>query len=254
MTTESYHTVPISEADVFTLLRKSDGAVLVGGQALAFWVAYWGIALAEWPREYISGDADFLGFRRHVEAFAKALKGAASYPPQRAMTALVGAVTKQARGGGRIGVDVLAKLVGLDADGVRKRAIALSDPENPGKKYLVMNPIDCLVSRMENYRKLSDKRNEVGAWHCKIAILVAHAYLRSLIDLDQERTAINGATAILRWALKPAGLQIFLKEGIDILGAIPIEAFRSALFKEEQYARMTDRIRTERAKRKPKKR
>ena len=63
---------------------------------------------------YVSSDADFLGLRGHVEAFARAIRGTAVYPPKQGLSALHGAVKKSGTGG-EIGVDVLHRIVGLDA-------------------------------------------------------------------------------------------------------------------------------------------
>src|SRR3989304_522343 len=102
---------------------------MVGGQALAFWLAYFKIDFSDGPRVYVSSDADFLGFLKHVGAFSRAIGGKAVYPPKRGMSALYGAAEKSA-GGRFVGVDVLHKVVGLDAGAVRKRAGEVTHPRD----------------------------------------------------------------------------------------------------------------------------
>jgi hypothetical protein len=210
--------------------------VLVGGQALAFWVAWFGVGLRDAPRAYISADADFLGSREDVARFAAAIGGKALYPPRRGMTALAGAVEKRA-GGTTIGVDVLHRLVGLDAAGVRRRAVEVTHPADASVRFYVMDPVDCLVSRLENLRRLAAKRNEAGAWHVRLAIAVCRAYAGELLRLGEERKAIKVATALFRLAGSAAGLQAHARHSLDLLDAVPVDRFRNAAFRREQAPR-----------------
>ncbi|MGE0874822.1 MAG: hypothetical protein AB7O31_09140 [Burkholderiales bacterium] len=210
--------------------------MLVGGQALAFWVARFGIPVSDGPRVYISADADFLGLAAHVDRFSKALGGKAVYPPKRGLSALVGAVEKDA-GGRTIGVDVLHSIVGLDADAVRKRAITVTHPGDPSLRFSVMDPVDCLVSRFENLRRIAEKQNEVGIWQARMAIAACRAYVEELIRLDDERKAIRIATALFQLAGSATGLQAYAKHGLDILEAIPLSRFSNANFRNEQAVR-----------------
>lgn len=233
----------ISEADLFKLLRVSKDAVLIGGQALAFWVAYFRLPIPSGPRTYVSHDADFLGLSRHVEQFSKAIGGRAVYPPRHQITGLEGVVMVKTATGEAIGVDVLRSVVGLKSDAVRKKAIPISDPKDPNLTFKVMHPIDCIVSRFENLRTLSEKRNEIGVWQAQISIGVCRAYIEMLIAAGDEREAIRAATGVLEAAGATPGLQAFRKYGLDLLDGIPIERFTSNSFKLEQYARTAARIR-----------
>ena len=210
--------------------------MLIGGQALAFWLAYFRIDFSDGPRVYVSSDADFLGFLRHVEVFSRAVGGKAVYPPKRGLSALLGTAEKSA-GGSFVGVDVLHKVVGLDADAVRKRAVEVTHPRDPSLRFLVMDPVDCLVSRFENLRQLAQKQNEVGAWQAAKAIAVCRAYIGKLIRLGGERKAIKAATALFRLAGSATGLQAHAKYGLDLLAGVPIGKFSSDTFKREQARR-----------------
>lgn len=237
----------IPEADLLKLLRVSDGAVLIGGQALAFWVAYLGVPIPPGPRAFISADADFLGSAQHAEGFSRAIGGRAEYPSRRQLTALQGMVTKRTKGGERIVVDVLHSVVGIDAEGVRRRALDVSHPGDPRLRFRVMSPIDCLVSRLENLRQLADRQNAVGVWQADLGIAVCRAYVEKLIALGDERQAIRAATRILGIAGAAPGLQAFRRHGLEPLAAVPVDRFASRAFREEQYARTIARIHALRA-------
>ncbi|MCC6209710.1 MAG: hypothetical protein IT513_01580 [Burkholderiales bacterium] len=216
--------------------------MLVGGQALAFWVAWFGVNVRDAPRAYISGDADFLGSREHVARFAAAIDGKAVYPDRRGMTALAGAVEKKSGTAGA-GIDVLHRLVGLDAEGVQRRAVEVTHPVDATVRFRVMDPVDCLASRLENLRRLAAKRDAAGAWHARLAVAVCRAYVEELLRLGEQRKAIRVATALFRLAGTAAGLQAYAKHGVDVLEAVPIERFPGASFRREQARRSLTAIR-----------
>lgn len=242
---------PLSDGELLQLLRVAGSAVLVGGQALAFWAAYFRVRLPPGPQIYLSRDADFLGFAHHVAAFAKAIGGRASYPGKRGFTVLAGVVTKQRATGARIGVDVLDKVVGLDAGTIRRHAIEVTHASDAAVRFKVMDPVSCLVSRIENLDRLEEKRNEVGAWQAEIAIRVGRAYLTHLIRSDNERAAIRGATRVWKLAGGASGLRAFADFRIDLLKAVPVARYASAGFRVEQSQRMVRQIRALRRKRRP---
>jgi hypothetical protein len=233
----------LAEEELLKLLRVAGDAVLVGGQALAFWVAYLDVQIPPGPRTFISVDADFLGHAEHVRAFSDAIGGRAEYASGRAIPALHGVVTKRTRRGDEIGVDVLGTVIGVEARGVRRRAIEVRHPRDADLRFLVMDPVDCMTSRLENLRKLRDKQNEIGVWQANISITVCRAYLGRLIARGDERGAIRAATRILGLAGTAPGLQAFRDHGAEPLDAIPIDRFASRPFREEQYARAVARIR-----------
>jgi hypothetical protein len=226
------------------LLRASQGAVLVGGQALAFWIARFRIDISRGPRPYVSADVDFLGFREHVAAFAAAIRGAAVYPPKRGSTALQGVVTKKSARGGGVEVDVLHKIVGLDANAVRRRALEVTHPRDATLRFLVMDPVDCLASRIENLRQLADKKDDVSVWQAEKAILVCRAYVSELIREASEHKAIKVATALFGLAGSAAGLQAHARYGLDLLEAIPLDEFSGGNFLEQQARRSIAAIQT----------
>ena len=105
----------ISLAQLERLLSKVDqNTVLVGGQALAFWVDRYGVSLPpDVFAEGISKDADFLGNRNLVRKIAVGVHGTASYPPRRAITALVGQVTIPLADNEYLNVDIIDHVVGV---------------------------------------------------------------------------------------------------------------------------------------------
>lgn len=106
-----------------------------------------------------------------------------------------------------------------------------------------MDPVDCLVSRFENLRRIPEKQNEVGIWQAGIAISACRAYLAELILPGDERKAIKAATAIFQLGGSASGLQAYKRYGLDILAAIPLDRFRTERFRNGQAARSLATIR-----------
>ena len=106
-----------------------------------------------------------------------------------------------------------------------------------------MDPVDCLASRFENLRRLTDKRNDVGVWQAAKAVAVCRAYIRELIRQDGERKAIKVATALFRLAGSAAGLQAYARHRLDILEAIPLKDFPAGAFLRQQARRSVAAIR-----------
>jgi hypothetical protein len=150
--------IAISQAQLAKILSGvTPGAVLVGGQALAFWVTNYDVAMPKALAGAISDDADFLGSRADVTAIAKAARGIPTFASRNIITALVGQVKIPVSSSEFVNVDVLHNLVGLDPEKVRNHAAEVTWRD---VTFHVMHPLDVLQSRIENLAKLRSKQNE----------------------------------------------------------------------------------------------
>ena len=229
--------IPADELD--RLLQNAGQTILVGGQALAFWIAFYSVPIDDAPEAVVTKDADFLGNREDAHRFSLVLGGSVEYP--KGMSMLAGVIRKKISDTEEYEVDVLRVLNGLSPAEVRKHAKQISD-EARNAKYLVMSPIDCLTSRLENLRTIAAKQTPAGAWQARVAVRVARSYLEDLLKKGQERDAIRAATEILRAATHAMGTNVFRKYGIDILEAVPLQKFKTKTFVEQQWARSVSRI------------
>lgn len=154
----------ITPPDVLATLlaAASERAVLIGGQALGFWITHHHLALPA-GIVAISNDADFLARsasdRGLVTTFAHVLHGKACFPPERSLTALVGQAVRELPNDEDLNVDVLFSVFGLDANAVWRRARTMGDGE---LTFQVMHPLDVLHSRLANLYKLREKQNDKG--------------------------------------------------------------------------------------------
>lgn len=237
---------PISqELLAIVLANISPESVLVGGQALAFWVSHYGVALPT-PAVLvgaISDDADILGVRNDVAAIASKARGVPSYTPQHVISALVGQVKIPVGGDEFVNVDVLHRLVGVDVGKVKERA---SEVKLGDTLIRVMHPIDVLQSRIENLAQLRDKQTPEGVEQAKLSLLVAGAYIRevSAMDEDGQRHARKVIEYVVGIAKTGAGKRGAREFGLRFMDALPGFAITSDQFRSIRWPQIVKEIET----------
>lgn len=219
---------PFDQAQLASLLGLAQGAVLVGGQAVAFWASLFNVPVPAALGTYVTKDVDFLGNREDVARMARGMQGAVRYPHRRGLTALAGQVNIDLSEHRFLNIDVLHRIVGFDdSDAVRKRA----EERSLGKvRFRVMHPVDCLKSRLENIRKLPEKRNEAGAAQADLAVSVVRRYLETVLEEGEEKLALRAVENVAKMAVEPAGALVFRNYGIDVLDAVPLKRISSRKF------------------------
>ena len=211
---------------VRVLLSNAKGDILVGGQALAYWVARYELAI---PTEFaaISADVDFLTASpaewESVHRYARALNGQAYFPDKRAMTSLVGQAFLDISEQEYLNVDVLWSLVGLDAVKVAQRAATVTMGD---ARFKVLHQLDLLASRLVNLYKLRDKQNAKGEMQLRLAIDVTREFLRQEAatfaeTLESGRSPIQSLVSeIERLAVEDAGRNVAARHRIHVADAI----------------------------------
>lgn len=159
--------------------------ILVGGQALAFWAAYYSVPA---PAIAVTKDVDFVGTRADVERLARGLGGKATFRRRRDLTLLAGQIEKDLPGGDYINIDVLSRVYGdVTTESLAKRAIVA---ESPAGKFRVMHPMDVLQGRLENVYGLVEKQDEHGIAQLQLAITTVREFLRDITSQEAERQGI----------------------------------------------------------------
>lgn len=227
--------VAFSATSLNTVLAKLPrDAVLVGGQSLIFWVSYYKIDGLLHGTPAISKDADVLGDRSHVALIANAIGGIAKYPPKKSMTIISGQVLLPVGDNEFLNIDVIHHVGTMDTDGVKRRAVEMDADEHP---FLVMHPIDVLISRAENFRCITDKQNAAGLRQVTLSVKVAGCYIAEAAKRD-EKIALKAIEKIAETAKSPAGMFV-RKHGVEIYDAInPAKLIK--LIKSKRF--ITDRL------------
>jgi hypothetical protein len=229
------------------VLRSALGdVVLIGGQALAFWMDRFGIEHAT-RQPAVSRDIDFLTHdatnTAPLHRFAKAIGGQAKIMPVRATTALIGSAVAPAEGDLVHNVDLLHSVFGLDRDDVMANAMEVRSRD--GVSFRVMHPLDVLQSRNVNLHKLRDKQNALGEQQFRLAIEVARVWFEEQIDdivrdvllseHDRDRAIFDLIGAVDEYSAEDAARKNATRYGIHVADAIPAWRIASPVFWSKQW-------------------
>lgn len=224
------------------LLRAAgDQLVLIGGQALGYWLQHYGLVIPE-THAAISADTDFLtpsaADADVVRKFARILGGEAYFPNERALTALVGQAYFVVSDDEFINVDVVFDVFGMDPAAVRRRAVKATLGQDV---FLVMHPLDVLQSRLANLYKLAEKQNPLGVMQMALAIDMAREFIRAEADAARStstmtRSPIQGlVSAIERMALDDAGRKVAMRYALHVADAIDPSRIPAGAFWDKRW-------------------
>jgi hypothetical protein len=196
--------------------------ILVGGQALAFWAAYYHTPA---PTIAITKDVDLLGTRADVERLARGLDARAVFPQKKDITMLVGQVLKDLPGGNYVNIDVLFRVYGdIATEAIASRAVLA---ENPAGRFRVMHPLDVLQGRLENVHGLAAKQDEHGLAQLRLAIDMSRNFVADIASQEASGVAGSGRPVVLRHfarietlALSDAGRKGARRYGVHVADAI----------------------------------
>jgi hypothetical protein len=196
--------------------------ILVGGQALAFWAAYYHTPA---PTIAITKDVDLLGTRADVERLARGLDARAVFPQKKDITMLVGRVLKDLPGGNYVNIDVLFRVYGdIATEAIAGRAVLA---ENPAGRFRVMHPLDVLQGRLENVHGLAAKQDEHGLAQLRLAIDMSRNFVADIASQEASGEGGSGRPVVLRHfarietlALSDAGRKGAKRYGVHVADAI----------------------------------
>jgi hypothetical protein len=223
-----------------------DELVLIGGQALAFWMDRYGIAHGT-RQPAISRDVDFFtadaANSAPLHRFAKAMYGQAQLVDRHTMSALVGSAVAPAEGDLIYNVDLLHAVVGLDREEILANAMDVRMRD--GTRFRVMHPLDVLQSRNANLDRLREKQDHLGQQQFRLAIDVARAWLlaeiesieaeASLPDEDRERAKFDLLGPVDEYSTQDAAKKNAARYGIHLADAIPAWRIASPVFWSKQW-------------------
>lgn len=225
MTSERDVEAPLTPADVRKILGIcSSRALLVGGQALAFWADYLGVKRPATLASGVTADADFIGDADLARELGRRLGWKTWVPSIDDATPQTGKVTQRLKTGRVKQVDFLSGVAGLTTKDLVRRAIELEIPDVG--RLRVIHPIDVLDSRIQNLHLLAEKRTPAGIAQAELAVDVSRAFVRREIESRGERAALTLVERIVAIASDTAALRVHLRHKIDPLAAIPLEEFR----------------------------
>jgi hypothetical protein len=221
--------------------------ILVGGQAVAFWAAYFKLKPRSAEMElFTSKDIDFEGAARSVRRAGELLDGQVRIATIDDHTPNTGVVLFKDSDGETRELDFLVAPYGLDGRDVRDSAVKLNvaGPNSPELPVWVMHPERCMESRVYNVIGLKQK-GRIAMDQLKRSVVCAEEFSRLLLEdksLPREerlRAVLRLNERIFRKCLKDRAFrQIVLDHDVDPFNAVIVDDRLPIRFREIRYPQM----------------
>jgi len=213
--------VILEPADALAIIRgtSSENTVLVGGQAVMLWAAYFGIHPSQ---ASLTADVDYLGKTSEAKRLSARLK----LPHRIALPGMDDATPNTAVLSIRLPgypdpviVDYLSGVAGIETGAVEKAAVTI---DHRGVRVRVMHPIHCLKSKLSNLHLLQSKRSPEGIEQARLATRIAAAFLEMAIDQwDDVRAILEAIESVAAIAQSKAAVYCLRHFGVDCGHALP---------------------------------
>lgn len=252
MTAPSSLSPPLTPSDAGAVLQRlgdlTNTIVLVGGQALAFWVDHYAKRVAP-PGPVASKDIDFCGGQSAVATAALRLGGTYKVPEPFSNTPNTGVVEFVDPKGNARWIDFLGDPFGLDFGDVAEWAVEVEVPLADGSEtvtFRVMHPVHCLQSRISNVGGLPGYQGEHALTQARASVSCVREYLVDVLDDAGD----NAARRVLRlnehiyrfaWGSLYAR-KVFKEYGIDAFEAVLLDGRLPSAFLTKRYPDMQRRL------------
>lgn len=200
-------------------------AIIVGGQALAYWADYFDVDLFV-SDSGITKDLHLFGDASHLINIGAQLRATPQLQNPRFISALIGTIEIPISGNLATNVDVIHTIVGIPRDEVRRNAVRVNIAHYD---CLVMHPMHVLESRLKNIEMIAEKRNEKGVNQAVLAVQVANQYIASRATSGDEAVALKAIEKVVRLAKVSAG-KMAAELGVSLMDAIPFEVIKNENF------------------------
>jgi len=242
--TARLHEVALTPEEVDSILAVcGPKALLVGGQALAFWANYFDVEPVGELSAKVTTDADFIGSTA-VAAELLAALGRGWDMRSATLDDATGQVAKvyaKVPGGGVKQVDFLSGIAGMDTRRVRARAPVVDLPS--GAQIRVLHPLDVLESRLRNLQILPTKRNASGVAQARLAIDVARRFLESILERGESARALHReVNRVIELGLESRLSMVLMDYHLDVLAAVPVARIASPDFRSRRWPKVLDAV------------
>lgn len=234
----------LTEAEIDQILRTCDGrALLIGGQALAFWAQYYGITPEGVLAPNVTRDVDFLGTAEVALELAEALRSEGWrywQPSVDDATSQTAKLSKRVAGQRVKQVDFLGSIIGLDTERARRRGVTLHWAG--GARVKVLHPVDVLESRLKNLAALPTKRDRRGIAQAQLAIDVLRSHLRERVREGSVRPLLKVIEEVGRMAQDKRLEAICHRFKLDPLAAVPADEVPHEDFRTRRWPQILELV------------
>jgi hypothetical protein len=188
---------------IASILTLSDGAFIVGGQALNIWAErYSSVAELTDFGPYTSKDIDYFGQRDAAAKLAEQIGGRLRIPTMDDATPQ-SAIVEATIDGHDIEIDFLTHVLGVDDAGLKKAAVNIvlqvCTAEGIGiLKVPIMHPFHCLQSRIANVVTLHRKQ-DIARRQLEASPIVLREYINEMLTAGDHREATDTLERIFEY-------------------------------------------------------
>ncbi|MBL8624415.1 MAG: hypothetical protein JNK64_24115 [Myxococcales bacterium] len=238
---------PLTPAEAGVVLQRlgdlTSTIVLVGGQALAFWVEHY-VDRFDPPGPINSKDIDFCGSQAAVATAAARLGGTYEVPEPFAHTPSTGIVSFVDPSGHDRWIDFLGDPYGLSSVDVAKWSVEVEVPL-PGVSvtFRVMHPVHCMRSRISNVGGLPGYQTAHALDQARASVSCAREFIRDVLEHEGAKAAgrLNEHVYRFAWGNLHAR-NVFRDYGIDPFEAVLVDPRMPPAFMALRYPDMQRRL------------
>ena len=212
------------DAALLIAQTRTDDIVLIGGQAVAFWIGYFNI---EPQLAALTRDIDYLGTKAEARRASARLK-----VPHRLRIATLDDATPgtallavdMAGYPEPVLIDYLAEIVGVSSGEITRSAVTL---EFQGEPLRVIHPLQLLQAKIWNLYRLAAKRTPEGIEQARLAIEIVIAFVERA-GMSQ-RDLLKTVETIGRFAATTPARYARDHHRLDCLAAVPPSVFEHGM-------------------------
>jgi hypothetical protein len=250
---------PLSRDDAYRVFTSVLGtkAVLVGGQAIAFWAELYRSQarlpeLDEVTEIYVSGDVDFLGGSDEAKACARLLNGKVYIQDQPWESASVSAAQVHFVDGDAYQrkVDFLINMCGVENIEDVRECAASFEVAGQSELLYVMDPVTCLRTRLANIHVLR-RTDAKSLGQAQLSVWLAREWLLDRADpnIGGPHDALKRIESVFRFALHHDDAQhAAIEHAIEAFDAIVPHDGLPSKFASLRYPQMREIMTRKRAK------
>lgn len=242
--TTSLPEIALTEEEIDQILRSCNGrALLVGGQALAFWAQHYQVTPVGVLAANVTSDADFVGTARVARDLWQALRplGWKYWQPSLDdATSQTAKLSKTVDGQGIKQVDFLGSVIGLNTERIRQRAAVLTLAD--GTQLWVLHPLDVLESRLQNLAQLPFKRTSQGVAQTGLAFEIVRCYLEEALHDDSPRRLLDAIERVAQIAQQPTLAAVFHDYSLDPMSVVPVDRVPVEEFRTRRWPQLKEAV------------
>ncbi len=232
----------LGDEEIDQILHGCAGrALLVGGQALAFWAQHYQVTPLGVLAASVTSDADFIGtaqVARDLWQNLRALGWKYWQPAPDDATSQTAKLSKTVGGQGIKQIDFLGGIIGLATEGVRRRAVVLTLAD--GTRLWVLHPLDVLESRLQNLARLPAKRTSQGAAQAHLALEIARCHLEEALRQESPRRFFDAVERVAHMAQEADLAGVLHDYKLDLLGVVPIDRVAGDEFRTRRWPQLQE--------------